>query len=195
MLETRHIPNLITGLRLALTPVLVFLLLDRNFPGAFVLLLLLGFSDALDGFLAKRRGWKSRIGELLDPVADKLMLVGAFVALAWIELLPLWLTVLVLARDLIIVGGGLAYHFFIAPFEAQPLFISKINTLVQLILVGVVMGAQLAPAMVPDYLVPALVTIVTMTTLWSGVAYVIVWGTMARNPPQRASHRAMGAGR
>ena len=80
MFQTRHIPNLITGLRLALTPVLVFLLLVQDFRAAFLLLLLLGVSDALDGFLAKRRGWQSRVGEFLDPVADKLMLVGAFVA-------------------------------------------------------------------------------------------------------------------
>lgn len=193
MFQARHIPNLITGLRLALTPALVFLLLDQNFRAAFGLLLLLGLSDALDGFLAKRRDWRSRIGEFLDPVADKLMLIGAFVALAWVGLLPPWLAALVLARDLIIVAGGVAYHFFIGPFQARPSFISKINTFLQLILVGVVTCAQFAA--VPASAVPALVTAVTMATLWSGVAYVVVWGAMARNPPRRAPRRAVGAGR
>ena len=193
MFQTRHIPNLITGLRLALTPVLVFLLLVQDFRAAFLLLLLLGVSDALDGFLAKRRGWQSRVGEFLDPVADKLMLVGAFVAFAWIGLLPPWLTVLVLARDLIIVVGGVAYHYFIGPFRAQPSYISKVNTFAQLILVGVVMCAQFAA--VPALTVPVLVTVVAMTTFWSGVAYVVVWGTMARNPPRGAPRRALGAGR
>lgn len=182
-------------MRLALTPALVFLLLDQNFRGAFLLLLLLGLSDALDGFLAKRRDWRSRIGEFLDPVADKLMLIGAFVALAWVGLLPPWLAALVLARDLIIVAGGVAYHFFIGPFQARPSYISKINTFLQLILVGVVTYAHAQFTAVPALAVPALVTVVTMATLWSGVAYVVVWGAMARNPPRRAPRRAVGAGR
>ncbi|MDD9807902.1 MAG: CDP-alcohol phosphatidyltransferase family protein, partial [Gammaproteobacteria bacterium] len=119
-MQAKTIPNLITGLRLALTPVLVLLLLNGHFRPAFGLLLLMAFSDALDGFLAKRLGWQSRIGEFIDPLADKLMLVGAFVSLWWVGLLPAWLTALVLGRDAVIVAGGVAYHFCIGRFNARP---------------------------------------------------------------------------
>lgn len=186
-MQAKTIPNLITGLRLALTPVLAALLLNGHFRPAFALLLLMAFSDALDGFLAKRLGWQSRVGEFIDPLADKLMLVSAFVSLWWVGLLPAWLTALVLGRDAVIVAGGAAYHFFIGRFNARPSYISKINTFLQLVLVGAVVFGQFGA--LPAFVAPGLISLVAVTTLWSGIAYIVVWGVSARDARRAAAGR------
>ena len=184
-MQAKYIPNLITGLRLVLTPVLVVVLLDENFRPAFYLLLLMAFSDALDGFLAKRLGWQTRVGEFIDPLADKLMLVGTFLSLWWVGLLPTWLAALVLGRDAVIVAGGIAYHFCVGRFKARPSYISKINTFLQLVLVGAAIFAQFG--VLPAFAVPALISLVAVTTLWSGIAYVVVWGVSAREARRGAA--------
>jgi len=104
----RDIPNLITAFRFLLVPPVVFLLLSSRFGEALVIFAIAGFSDALDGFLAKHYGWASRLGAALDPLADKLLLVSAFIALGWLELIPVWLVVIVILRD--IVHGQQAEH-------------------------------------------------------------------------------------
>jgi cardiolipin synthase len=139
-----------------------------------------GISDALDGFLAKTFGWQTRLGGFLDPLADKLLLVASFVAVGWGGLVPLWLVGLVILRDVIIVAGALTYHFRVGRFEAEPTFISKVNTAVQIALVLLVVVDKGLMAVAP-WLIPALVGIVTLTTLVSGANYVIEWS-------RRASH-------
>jgi cardiolipin synthase len=174
------IPNLITVLRILLVAPIAWALIHQQFILALALFFVAGFSDGLDGFLAKHFGWRSRLGAMLDPLADKALLVASFAALSWVNLLPLWLLVLVVCRDVVIVAGAVAYNFRIQRLEAQPTLISKVNTVLQILLVLLVIVQQLTPA-VPAGLVPLLIYAVTVSVVWSGLDYVITWS-------RRASH-------
>jgi cardiolipin synthase (CMP-forming) len=174
------IPNLITVLRILLVAPIAWALVHQQFVFALALFFVAGFSDGLDGFLAKHYDWSSRLGAMLDPLADKALLVASFAALSWINLLPLWLLVLVVSRDVVIVAGAVAYNFRIERLEAQPTLISKVNTVLQILLVLLVIVQQLTPA-VPAGLVRLLVYAVTVSVVWSGLDYVITWS-------RRASH-------
>lgn len=179
----RDLPNLISVLRIVLVVPVTLLLWQERFTEALYLFALAGFSDALDGYLAKRYGWTSWLGGLLDPLADKLLLVACYFTLGWLGLLPVWLVVAVLARDVIIVAGATVYHFRIARLEADPTLLSKFNTLAQIALVlAVVFNQAISIALLP--LTTALVYIVACTTLLSGTWYVVSWSRRA----WRATH-------
>ena len=137
-----------------------------------------GFSDALDGYLAKRFHWTSRLGALLDPLADKLMLVSAFVTLAWLGLIPPWLVGLIILRDVVIVTGAIVYHMRIEKLEAAPSVVSKLNTFAQILLILAVMFSQ-AVRHLPSFWMDVLIYTVLITTLWSGFDYVWTWGRRA----------------
>lgn len=174
------IPNAITVVRLLLVPPIVLCLLDERYGPALGLFVLAGASDALDGFLAKRFGWTSRLGGLLDPIADKLLLVSCYLTLTWLGLLPLWLTALVIGRDLLILAGAVLYHTLIERLEAAPSVVSKLNTLSQLLLVVAVLfnyGAQ----PLPSGWLEGLMHTVLATTVLSGADYVWTWGWRAWN--------------
>jgi len=176
--KPRDIPNLITAFRFLLVPPLVMLLLNERFGAALVLFGVAGFTDGLDGYLAKRYGWTSRLGELMDPMADKLLLVSSFVTLGWLGWIPLWLVVLVVLRDLIIVGGAIVFHMRVARLEAAPSMISKLNTFAQILLVLAVIFSQAVPPL-PASLMQMLIYTVLATTVWSGFDYVWTWGRKA----------------
>lgn len=179
-MRARDIPNLITFLRLLLVPPIVWSLLTGQYGLALILFVIAGVSDALDGFLAKTFNWTSRLGGLLDPIADKLLLVSCYLALTWQGLLPVWLTAVVIGRDLVILTGAILYNALIERVEAAPSVISKINTLSQLLLVVAVLfnyGAQLLPSGWLDLLIHG----VFATTLLSGADYVWTWGWRAWN--------------
>ena len=179
-MKPRDIPNLLTILRFFFAPVIVYFLLQRQFGAALILFAVAGFSDGLDGFLAKHYGWQSRLGSLLDPLADKVLLITAMVCLAWLELIPWWLFVAVILRDLVIVVGALTYHFRVEPLEAAPTLISKLNTLVQILLVILVV-CDAGPLDLPDSLIQVLIWATLATTILSGVDYVVVWNRLARS--------------
>jgi cardiolipin synthase len=177
-MKARDIPNLITVFRFLLVPPVIWLLLNDRFTTALVVFGVAGFSDALDGFLAKRLRWTSHIGALLDPLADKLLLIASFITLGWLQVIPLWLVVLVCLRDLVIVTGAVTYHVLIEPLTADPSRISKLNTLAQILLVLAVMidrGFYSLPALWLDVLLYS----VLVTTLWSGFDYVWTWSRKA----------------
>jgi len=146
---------------------------------ALLLFFVAGTSDAVDGFLAKRFGWTSRLGALLDPLADKFLLVTCYAVLAWNGLLPFWLLVLVLTRDLLIVGGAVAYNFRVRRLEAEPTLISKLNTLLQILLVLLVIVHQ-ATDWGRTQWIDWLIRAVTVSVIWSGLDYVITWTRRAR---------------
>ena len=179
-MKRSDIPNLITVLRILLVAPIAWALVHQQFALALALFFVAGFSDGLDGFLAKHYGWSSRLGAMLDPLADKVLLVASFAALSWINLLPLWLLVLVVSRDVVIVAGAVAYNFRIERLEAQPTLISKVNTVLQILLVLLVIVQQLTPV-VQAGLVRILIYAVTVSVVWSGLDYVITWS-------RRASH-------
>ena len=147
---------------------------------ALILFFVAGLSDGLDGYLAKRNNWGSRLGELMDPLADKLLLVSCFLTLGWMGWIPLWLVALVVLRDLVIVGGAIVFHMRVERLEAAPSIISKLNTFAQILLVLAVIfsqGIHELPALWLDIITYS----VLATTLWSGVYYVWTWGRRAWN--------------
>lgn len=179
-MQARDIPNLITVARLLLVAPIVWSLLTGQYGLALVLFVVAGLSDALDGFLAKTFHWTSRLGGLLDPIADKLLLVSCYLALTWQALLPVWLTALVIGRDVVILAGAILYNALVERVEAAPSVISKINTLSQLLLVVAVLfnyGAQL----LPTGWLALMIQGVFATTLLSGADYVWTWGWRAWN--------------
>ena len=174
---TRHLPNLLTGIRLLLIPVLVYLLLSGYFEGALYLIIVMGLTDAFDGFIAKKLNCVSRFGEFFDPICDKFMLVSTTITLAYVGLLPVWLVALIVARDLIIVTGGYTYYLYIKKFRANPSMLSKANTFFQLLLTVIVIYSQIS--FVPAQWIEGLINIVAATTLLSGISYVWTWGRSA----------------
>ena len=172
------IPNIISVLRFILVVPIVLLLLEQEFVWALWLFFIAGVSDGLDGYLAKRNGWITRLGSILDPLADKALLMSSFVVLAWLELIPLWLVVIVVCRDLIIVAGSTAYHFLIGKFDLEPSFISKLNTFFQIVLVLVVVFSMGIMAL-PDWIILVFVYSILITTLISGLNYIWVFGRRA----------------
>jgi cardiolipin synthase len=185
-----RIPNLITLARILAVPVTVYVILQGYMTMAFWIFVVAAASDALDGYLAKRLNAVTEIGAYLDPLADKALLVGTYIALAQADHIATWLVFLVVFRDLLIVCGALLFHTITQSLKMTPLFISKINTVAQLALASVVLaelgldlrpdqGSDLGPAQGLAFLSGALVYIVVLTTFISGAAYVYKWGTMA----------------
>lgn len=169
-----NLPNLITLGRLMLVPLAVWLIVNERYGLAFWVLVLAGVSDALDGYIAKRFNWQTRLGALLDPIADKALLVSLYVTLGIAGRLPSWLVILVVFRDAMIVGGFLLIQAIAASHRFDPLYISKVNTLLQIALVGLVL-AQLGLAVDARLVVLALVLAVAVTTVLSGLSYLVRW--------------------
>lgn len=154
---------------------------------ALSVIILAGVSDALDGLLAKRFGWVTRAGAILDPLADKLFVAGSFVAAVWVGLIPVWITVIVIGRDVLIVIGALFYHWQVGDFKPQPSVLSKVNTSLQLLLVLAVVARHYSEVL-PRGTVPALVVAVALTTLTSAADYFFRWGRrLARAPSRKAA--------
>jgi len=170
----RSLPNLITVLRILLIYPFVLALLHGEPGTALVLFAVAGISDGLDGFLAKRFGWTSRLGAVLDPIADKLLLLAAYLTLGWLALLPSWLIALVVLRDVVIVGGAVSYYRLFGEYDMEPLLISKFNTVCQVALVVLVLAVVWHAGVEPRLLTWA-GYLVAATTGASGTAYVWVW--------------------
>ena len=167
----RHLPNIICLLRIALIwPVLVSIQ-----QGAYTRTLLLFFiaacSDGLDGYLAKRFNWTSQLGKMLDPLADKLLLVAVFLVATWLGMIPRWLTVAAVGRDVMIALGALVYRIGWGPVNGRPLTASKINTLLQLLYVlSIVAHADFG--LPPQSVLDALAVLTLITVVVSGYGYV-----------------------
>lgn len=170
-----NLPNLISLGRLLLVPLAISLILEGSYWAAFWVFVMAGASDALDGFIAKRFDRRTRLGALLDPLADKVLLVSVYVTLGIAGQLWAWLVVLVVFRDVMIIGGFLLIQALAtAPKPFQPLFISKVNTGVQVAFVAYVLarrglGFDFGPADA------VLSSTVALTTLVSGFTYLVRW--------------------
>jgi len=170
-----NLPNLISLGRLLLVPLAISLILEGSYWAAFWIFVIAGISDAVDGFIAKKFDWRTRLGALLDPLADKVLLVSAYVTLGIAGQLWTWLVVLVVFRDIMIIGGFLLIQV-IAPVSKpiHPLFVSKVNTGVQVALVWYVLarrglGGDAGPV---DFVLGLAVTV---TTVASGLSYLVRW--------------------
>ena len=167
----RHLPNIICLVRLALIWPVATALYGGRYGLALALFVLAAISDGLDGYLAKRFNWVSDLGKILDPAADKLLLVTVFVESTWLGLVPWWLTAAAVARDVMIALGALVYKVWFGPLRGRPTIISKINTAAQLLyLMAVMLGA--AVAFPPVEVLRALALTVLATTALSGLHYV-----------------------
>ena len=173
------LPNLISLARLLAVPFAVYLILEGAFTAAFWLFVAAGLSDAVDGFIAKRYCLQSTLGGWLDPLADKALLVSVYIALGHAGSLPDWLVILVVFRDVLIIGGVLLIFVIAGGIAPRPLYISKLNTVAQIALVAVVLGGLgIDPgAMVA---VPALTWMVAATTVASGGSYLVNWARQDR---------------
>ncbi len=169
------LPNLITLGRLISVPVAIWLILSNELMAAFVLFVLAGVSDAVDGFIAKRFDQRTEIGALLDPIADKSLLVSVYVTLGLSGNLPTWLVILVVFRDVMIIGGFVLSQILALPVQHKPIIISKINTALQIALAGVQLARLGFGAVDFSPFVQVLIYTVAATTILSGTAYLVRW--------------------
>lgn len=172
-----QIPNLISLMRILMVPMVIVLLNERHYSAALLVFTFAGLSDGLDGWIAKKYQLQSAFGAMLDAIADKLLLVSTYAMLAMLGDIPFWLLVLVVFRDVTIVGG---YWLLVAmdkKITVKPIWISKLNTFFQIVLVVLVLIHK-AEWLVLDDIVPALIYIVSFTTLSSGLSY---WVTGVRH--------------
>lgn len=177
-MKLNDLPNVISVIRLIAVIPVVYLLLVNEFGWALVLFAAAGVSDGLDGFLAKHYGWQSQLGGILDPLADKTLLVCCFLVLGAHGLIPLWLVLAVIFRDLVIVGGAVLYNYRVAEVEAAPILMSKLNTAMQILLVvAVIMDAGIHD--LPALLLRILIWACFATVVVSGLQYVWIWGRKA----------------
>lgn len=175
-MSSKHVnlANLITLARLLSVPLAVWLILSGHLTAAFWLFVAAGISDAVDGFIAKRFHQRTTIGALMDPLADKALLVSVYVTLGIAGHLPNWLVILVVFRDILIVGGFLLLQTTAHAVHAQPLLISKINTALQIALAAVSL-ANLGLPFDLSWLADVLIVLVAGSTVASGAAYLIRW--------------------
>lgn len=169
-----NLPNAITFARILLVPAIVWLILAGADGLALALFFAAGVSDALDGYLAKRLDAQTRVGAYLDPMADKALLVSLYITLGLQHRLDTWLVILVVSRDILIIGAVILAALLGASLKIAPLFVSKVNTTVQIILAGVVLTVPLIAFDVSD-LVRGLTLLVAVLTVISGFAYLRFW--------------------
>jgi len=162
--------NRLTILRILMTPVIVLLLLYRQTGAALGIFLLAGITDGLDGFVARRRGQKTPLGMVLDPLADKLLLTSTVVTLSFLRELPRWFAVILVSRDLILVGGSMIIYMFLGKLDAPPSKLGKMTTGLQLATVLLAMLDNFFPALKPA--VHPLAVLTLALTVASGLDYV-----------------------
>lgn len=181
----RQIPNALTMMRVVLVLPIAWLLLAERFGQALSLFFIAGISDGLDGFLARRFGWTSRFGAVLDPLADKLLLVTSYLCLSVTQVLPWWLTMLVLLRDALIVSGAVAYRYLVGALSMAPSVLGKCSTVLQILLVLVVLIELSVWPAFADYR-SALIVCVALLAVLSGGHYVWQWTRLYRATRMKA---------
>ncbi len=177
-MKPKDLPNLISMLRLIAVIPVVYLLISDEFGWALMLFAAAGVSDGLDGFLAKQYGWQSRLGGILDPLADKTLLVCCFLVLGSLGLIPLWLVLAVVFRDLVIVAGAVLYNYRVEEVQAAPIPVSKLNTLMQILLVVAVI-TDAGPYPLPVGMMSSLIWVCFLTVVVSGSQYIWIWSRKA----------------
>ena len=173
-----NVPNVITLIRLGLVPVMAYYLADEAYEIALPIFLVAALSDLVDGYIARRFKLVSAFGATLDPIADKLNMLVATVLLAWQELLPIWLAIAIVVRDIVIVVGALAYRLVRGRLHIAPTPLSKINTFIEFTVLLLVMAAAAGWIETGAWMLTVFLVVFT-TVVASGVQYVWVWGRKA----------------
>jgi cardiolipin synthase (CMP-forming) len=169
-----HLPNLLTVIRILLVPFTVWSLSQGNTVVAFFAFIIAGLTDGIDGYVARRFKLHTELGAYLDPLADKLLSVSIFVTLAVLHVLPAWLAILAVTRDVLIVGAVMLARLLDRPVAIEPVMISKINTFAQIALCSGLL-ASLAFGNVSEPLLKAASLIVAFLTVTSGAVYMAKW--------------------
>ena len=178
----RHLPNLVTVARVILVLPTGWLLWHGDTLAALILIAVAGASDAVDGELARRFDWRTRFGAFADPAADKLLMFVVFVILTVQGHIPIWLLAIVVGRDVVIVGGAVAYRLLFGELTMSPTLISKVNTALQVIMLLLVVVAQLEFSMAAEVMIvvdPGAFVVVAVSSLLSGSHYVFTWARRA----------------
>lgn len=168
------VPNLITIFRIFTVPLIVWLIISGQYLIAFIMFVVAGMSDGVDGFIAKRFNQTTELGAYLDPIADKLLLVSIYVSLGFRGILPPWLVILVVSRDILIVGALVLSWLMDRPVPITPLMVSKANTTVQIVLAALVLGGLGFGLDLPR-LVDLMSILVAVLTVLSAAAYLRLW--------------------
>jgi len=166
------VPNFLTLCRILLTPLLIWLLLDRKLNQALVVFFVAGMTDGLDGMIARVFHQKSQLGAYLDPLADKILLVSSFVLLGRLELVPDWLVVIAVSRDAMILLGLMTLMYHHISFEIKPVFLSKLTTLMQLGSVLAALSSACAP--MPRWGYSTLFAVTAVLSVASGLHYLFL---------------------
>jgi len=169
-----YLPNVITVFRLFLVPVIIWMIVADQLLAAFVVFLVAGLTDALDGFMARRFGWQTELGAYLDPVADKALLTSVYAVLGFFGHLPAWLVILVISRDLLIIGAVMLSWLMGRTVAVHPLRVSKINTSAQIALAVLVL-AEGGLALGWTSVIDVLIWVAGFTTALSGAIYLVDW--------------------
>lgn len=185
-----QIPNLISLARLLAVPVILWLILTNKQTAAFWLFLIAALSDAVDGYLAHRLGAETALGAYLDPIADKFMLVSVFIVFGVRGDLPVWLVILLVFRDFLIIGGALVGKILDPGFWIRPFWLSKVNTLVQMLLAASVLAGH-GFALAAEGATTVLMWFAAVSTALSGALYTAMWVKRVSHLEQGGS----GAGR
>ncbi len=180
-----YIPNLLTLARLGMVPWVLILLNQNEYGWSLAVFVAAGLSDALDGIIAKRFNAQTALGALLDPLADKALLVSAYIMLSVIGVLPFWLMVVVVFRDAVIIGGYLLMELFFGSVEMHPLKISKANTVAQILYI-VLLLAALTWSINLMLVLNVLAIVVLLTSVVSGCMYVYIWSARATRTMEEA---------
>lgn len=171
----KHLPNVLTGLRLVSAPAVAMLMMGGRDGAALGIFAFAGLSDAADGFLAKRFGYASRFGRFLDPAADKLLMLASFLTLTTLGVAPLWLTAIVIARDAAIVSGVIVVIALNLPVAIAPLFVGRISTACQIAYVALALVLLTAGLRWPEVLqAAAAVTALATLASWAGYAHLLL---------------------
>lgn len=174
----RWIPNALTFLRILLIAPFAGSLLTGHYRLALLIFVVAAATDACDGFLARHFNWRSRFGAVADPLADKALLLTAYLMLTLTGVFPVWLFVIVLGRDLLIVAGALAFHYGIGRFDMQPSFPGKLNTFIQILVVLAII-VLLAGLPMQPWVLDLGILLVAVSAIFSGGHYLLVWGLRA----------------
>ncbi len=168
------IPNLITIARLFLVPLVIVMIVNARWEAAFIVFVVAGVSDAVDGFLARRCGMASELGAWLDPLADKALIVSIYITLAIVGAIPIWLVVLVAARDIMIVAAVLLSWLLARPLTIAPFAVGKLNTAAQIAFAALALGSR-AFGVDPGQAGAVGELVVAVLTLGSMAAYLAFW--------------------
>lgn len=165
-----NIPNSLTVLRVLLIPVFVISLMNRQYASSFIIFVIAGITDAVDGSLARITKQRTALGAYLDPLADKLLLTCAFVALAILKVIPSWLAVLVISRDVIISLGFCLLFLLDRRPEVKPTTFSKVNTVIQVLTIALALFSQFDVSF--SSYVSAMIWAAAVTTILTGLQYI-----------------------